>query len=340
MARIFENLTIKDMTVKNRIVMPPMCMYSAEKDGYAKGFHLAHYTARAIGGVGLIILEATAVEPEGRISDRDLGIWEDEQVTGLKEIVDSGHQYGSKMGIQLGHAGRKSTVDYMDSYAPSAIAFSDKLQTPKEMTIEDIKRVVKQFGKAAKRARQAGFDLIEIHGAHGYLINEFLSPLTNHREDEYGGEVGNRARLLKEIIQEVRKEWPEKKPLQVRVSAVEYEEGGNEALDLAGIINSVKEEGVDMVNVSTGGVVLTEMDVYPGYQIKHGEVIKDKTGLVTAVGGLIQDPSMVEEILNNQRGDMVYLGRALLRDPHWVYQAAETLQVPIAFPFQYERAYR
>ncbi len=340
MSKIFEQYQIKDLTIKNRIAMPPMCMYSADNAGYVQGFHRVHYAARALGGVGLIILEATAIEPKGRISDRDLGIWDDSHIEGLKSLVDICHEYGAKVGIQLAHAGRKSTVDYMECLAPSPIAFSDRMQKPREMTKEDIKDVVDKFGKSAKRALEAGFDMIEIHGAHGYLINEFLSPLVNHRQDEYGGSLENRSRFLKEVTQEVRKVWPLEKPLQLRISAHEYVEGGNEALDLADIINAVKDEGIDMVNVSTGGVVLCDMNVYPGYQVKHAEIIRDKTGLPVMAGGLLTSPLMVDEILNNHRAEMVYLGRELLRNPHWVYDAGIMLKEDLNPPIQYERAYR
>lgn len=340
MSKIFEEFTIKELTLKNRIVMPAMCMYSAGKDGYANDWHFTHYTARAIGGVGLIILEATGIEPKGRISDSDLGIWDDSHIEGLKKTVDLGHRYGAKMGIQLAHAGRKSTVEAMECLAPSAIAFSDRMKKPREMTQEDIQDVVRKFGEAAKRALLAGFDIVEIHGAHGYLINEFLSPLSNERTDAYGGSLENRTRFLGEVIASVRKEWPESKPLQLRISAHEYVEGGNEAETLAEMINLVKSLGIDIVDVSTGGVVLCEMDVYPGYQVKHAEIIKENTGLPVIAGGLLTSPLMVEEILKNERAELVFLGRELLRDPNWVYRAARELHSNVEWPIQYERAYK
>ena len=340
MSKIFEEFTIKDLTLKNRIVMPAMCMYSAEKDGYANDWHFTHYTARAIGGVGLITLEATGIEPKGRISDNDLGIWDDSHIEGLKKIVDLGHKYGAKMGIQLAHAGRKSTVEAMECIAPSPIAFSDRMKKPREMTHGDIQDVVKKFGEATKRALQAGFDMVEVHGAHGYLINEFLSPLSNERNDEYGGSLKNRTRFLGQVIESVRKEWPESKPLQLRISAYEYVKGGNEAETLADMINLVKDLGVDIIDVSTGGVVLCEMDVYPGYQVRHAEVIKKNTGLPVIAGGLLTSPLMIEEILRNNRAELVFLGRELLREPNWVYKAAKELHTVVEWPVQYERAYK
>jgi NADPH2 dehydrogenase len=338
MNKIFKKFELKDLKLKNRIVMPPMCMYSSDEKGFVKEWHKTHYSTRAVGGVGLIIVEATSVDPRGRISDRDLGIWNDEQIEGLKGLVDLVHSFGSKIGIQLGHSGRKSTVDYLESLAPSAIAFSEKLKIPKEMTEEDIEEAIIKFKDGARRALEAGFDLIEIHGAHGYLINQFLSPLTNKRTDKYGGTKENRVRFLKKILEEVRKVWIIDKPLQLRISAFEYAEGGNKAEDLADMINMIKEYGIDIINVSSGGVVLCDMDVFPGYQIKLAETVKERTGLPVIAGGLVSSVLMVEEILKNKRADLVFLGRELLRNPYWIYKAAEELGYDLEWPEQYERA--
>lgn len=340
MAKLFESIKIKDMELKNRIVMPPMCMYSTDDNGHANDWHYIHYATRAIGGTGLIIVEATAVEKRGRISDRDLGIWDDSHVEGLSKIVGLSKKYGAKIAIQLAHAGRKCEVETENIIAPSPIAYNEKYKTPIEMTKEDIKTVIKAFKEGARRALSAGFDAIEIHAAHGYLINEFLSPLSNKRNDEYGGSLENRTRFLKEIIREVRKVWPENKPLIVRVSAEDYVEEGNHPEDLAEMINLVKEEGVDLIDVSSGAVVPAPIKAYPGYQVKFAEVIKDKTGLPVIAGGLISEPEMAEEIIANNRADLVFLGRELLRNPYWPLQAAKKLRHNIDWPVQYERSRR
>ncbi|MBS4538532.1 NADPH dehydrogenase NamA [Clostridium sp. D2Q-11] len=336
MSNLFSSIKIKDLNLKNRIVMAPMCMYSANKDGYANDWHYTHYTSRAIGGVGLILIEATAVESRGRISDGDLGIWDDSHVEGLKNIVDLSHKYDAKIGIQLAHAGRKCAVDSEEIIAPSSIAYNDKYGTPNEMTKDDIKEVINAFKKGASRAKEAGFDIIEIHGAHGYLISEFLSPLSNKRTDEYGGNFENRGRFLKEIIEEVRTVWPEDKPLMVRVSAEDYLEEGNHSKDLGNILGRVKNSGIDIVNVSSGGVAPAEINPYPGYQIKYAEIIKNITSLPVIAGGLITSPQMAEEIIQNERADLVYLGRALLRNPYWPLHSSQELGYDIQWPEQYD----
>jgi NADPH2 dehydrogenase len=336
--KIFEKIEIKNLKLKNRIVMPPMCMYTAEEDGFVTPWHVTHYTTRAVGGVGLIMVEATAVEPSGRISANDLGIWSEDHIEGLKKIVDSVHQNGGKIGVQLAHAGRKSDSLKDEIYGPSPIKFNDDYRLPKEMTVQDIERVKNKFKEAAARAEKAGFDLIEIHGAHGYLINEFISPLTNKREDEYGGSLENRSRFLKEILGEVAQVWPKEKPITLRVSSLEYSEKGNTSEDIANIINHVKESGVDIVNVSSGGVIYTKINPYPGYQIEPARIIKEKTNLPVMAGGLVTDWQLAEEIIKNKRGDMVYMGRKLLRDPYFVINASHQLGIDYPWPKQYERA--
>lgn len=340
MSRLFTNYIIKDLELKNRIVMAPMCMYSADDDGKAKEWHFLHYASRAIGGVGLIIQEATAVEPRGRISDNDLGIWEDSQIKGLREIVNICKKYGAKIGIQLSHAGRKCEAESERIIAPSAIAFSDEYRVPNEMTKTEINEVVQSFKKAAGRCVEIGYDIIEIHGAHGYLINEFLSPITNKRTDEYGGSKENRARLLNEVIHAVREVWPVEKPLMLRVSAEDYSDNGNHPEDLADLINLVKGEGVDLINVSSGGVISVAPKAFQGYQVKFAEIIKEKTNLPVIAGGLVIEPHMAEEILQNRRADLIFLGRALLRNPYWPMYADQELSNIAIWPKQYERARR
>ena len=338
MSKLFEPISIKDLKIKNRIVMPPMCQYSASIDGHAKNWHYTHYTTRAVGGTGLIIIEATAVEPRGRISARDLGIWSDSHVEGLKRIVDACKENGAKVGIQLAHAGRKCEAASETIVAPSPIPFSMDHKTPVELSEQEINNISNAFAVAAKRALVAGFDIIEIHGAHGYLINEFLSPLTNHRNDAYGGSKENRVRFLREIIQKVRKIWTMEKPLMLRVSAEDYDALGNHPEDIGDYINLIKEEGIDLVNVSSGAVIPNRIHTYPGYQITFSEIIRKGTNLPTIAGGLITSPFMAEEILENQRADMVFLGRELLRNPYWSLEAAKALKHDYTWPIQYERA--
>jgi NADPH2 dehydrogenase len=339
MSKLFSNLKIKDMDLKNRIVMAPMCMDScSDEDGLANNWHFIHYSTRAIGGVGLIIVESTGIEPGGRITDYDLGIWSDEHIKNLSNIVNECHKYGSKVGIQINHAGRKSETLSYSIIAPSPLAFNEHYRMPNEMTKEDITSTVNLFKAAAKRALTAGFDLLELHGAHGYLIGQFLSPLTNKRKDEYGGTEENRVRFLREVICAVKIVWPDTKPLQLRVSADDYEEGGNSAADTAVLINLIKNLGIDIVNVSSGGTVPARISTYPGYQICHSEIIKNQCTIPTIAGGLITSPLMAEEILNNRRADLVYLGRELLRNPYWALSAASQLDESIEWPIQYKRS--
>lgn len=315
---ITTDFKIKDLHIKNRVVMAPMCMYSAKEDGMANAFHVIHYATRAYGGVGLIIEEATAVVPEGRITLNDLGIWSDNHMPELKRIVDAVHKAGAKMGIQLAHAGRKAKVP--QAYAPSSIAF-EGYDVPTAMTIDDIKYVVHQFKEAAKRAYDIGYDMIEIHAAHGYLINEFLSPLTNHRTDRYQDGV----LFLEEIILSVREVWPAEKPLCIRVTAEEYVENGLHPIDLVHIINRVKHLGIDLVDVSSGGNIKTDINVYPGYQLPFAEIIRRETRLPVIGGGLIEELAFGNQAIIDQKCDMIYLGRLLLREP---YAVMNQLEVP------------
>lgn len=325
------------MHLKNRIVMPPMCMYMAE-EGLANEWHWVHYATRAVGCVGLVIVEATAVSPEGRISVDDLGLWRDDQIPGLRQIADAVHREGGKAGIQLAHAGRKSGVPGVQIVSSTAERFSNDYEVPHEMDEREIQRVASAFGQSAKRALEAGFDLIEIHGAHGYLINQFMSPLVNRRKDEYGGSPENRSRFLGKVLQAVRKEWPEEKPLGIRVSAAEYAEGGNAPRDVAALLNLVKGERVDLIHVSSGGVVPGGMETWPGYQIPLAEIIRKETGLPVIGGGLVTEPQMADEIVRNGRADLVFLGRELLRNPYWSLHAAQSLGIAVDWPEPYARA--
>ncbi len=336
--KVLTEYKIKDMVLKNRIVMPPMCMYSTDESGFVKDFHKVHYTARAIGGVGLIIVEATGVIPNGRITSNDLGIWSDDHIEGLKSLVESVKAYGSKIAIQLAHAGRKCTSNDEYIVAPSPIRFSDKYREPKELTVEGIKGLVNSFKDAALRADKAGFDAIEIHGAHGYLIHEFLSPLTNKRNDEYGGSLENRTRFLKEILLAVKEVWPDEKPILLRVSADDYIDGGINKEEMVKIINEVKEY-IDMVHVSTGGLISVRFPIFPGYQVTHSETIRRECNIPTIAVGLINEYDQIEEILYNNRADLVAIGRGLLRDSQFVLNMAYENNLKIKYPIQYERGY-
>ncbi|MED4204306.1 NADPH dehydrogenase NamA [Neobacillus mesonae] len=335
--KLFSPYSIKGVTLKNRIVMSPMCMYSSHnEDGHVQNWHRTHYTSRAVGQVGLIIVEATAVTPQGRISPYDLGIWSDEHVKGLQELVELAKEYGAKMGIQLAHAGRKAELEG-EIIAPSALAFNEKSKTPKEMTKADIEQTVEAFKKGAERAKKAGFDVIELHGAHGYLLNEFLSPLSNKRTDEYGGNAENRYRILREVIDAVKNGWDG--PLFVRVSANDYHEAGLTPEDYILFAKWMKEQGVDLIDVSSGAVVPARINVYPGYQVPFSETIKHGAGIDTGAVGLITTPIQAEEILQNDRADLVFLARELLRDPYWPRTAAKELGVEMEAPKQYQRGW-
>lgn len=335
--KLFTPWTVKDVTIKNRIVMAPMCMYSShEKDGKLQPFHMAHYISRAIGQVGLIIVEATAVNPQGRISDQDLGIWSDDHIEGFAKLTEQVKAQGSKIGIQLAHAGRKAELDG-DIYAPSAIPFDEQSKTPAEMTTEQIKETIQEFKQAAARAKEAGFDIIELHAAHGYLMHEFLSPLSNHRTDEYGGSHENRYRFLGETIDAVKEVWDG--PLFVRVSASDYTDKGLDIADHIGFAKWMKEQGVDLIDCSSGALVQADINVFPGYQVSFAEKIREQAEIATGAVGLITTGTMAEEILQNNRADLIFVARELLRDPHFARSAAKQLNTEIPSPIQYDRAW-
>lgn len=334
----FKSYTLKNTLLKNRIVMPPMCVYSSDETGIANNFHYTHYVTRAIGGVGLIIVESTGVVKNGRTTDADLGIWDDAQINALKNIVEGVKKYGSKIAIQLNHAGRKYTGIAGEVVAPSPIKFDEKSLLPKELTKSEIKQIIVNFKEAAIRADKAGFDTIEIHGAHGYLIHQFLSPLSNLREDEYGGNIKNRTRLLKEVLQAVTEVWPKEKPILLRVSSNDYKDGGITLNDMEEIITEVREY-IDMVHVSTGGLIPALINVYPGYQLNYSNTLKEKCNIPTIAVGLITDINMAEEIISNDRADLVAIGRELLRNPYFVLNQAKIKNIDIEYPEQYRGAF-
>ena len=354
MSLLFTPLKIRSITLKNRIVVSPMCQYSSI-DGFANDWHFVHLGSRAVGGAALVFTEATAVSPEGRISPHDLGIWKDEHIGQLKKITDFIGQQGSVPGIQLAHAGRKASTSEPwngDKLVPiseggwktvsaSPIPFSEDKDTPLELTQPDIEKIVADFKVAAERALQAGFKVIEIHGAHGYLINEFTSPLSNRRTDKYGGSFENRIRFLLEIIDAIRTVWPQDHPLLLRISASDWTENGWTVEDSVKLAEIVKDKGVDLMDCSSGGVVPgVKIPAKPNYQVPFAEAVR-KTGILTGAVGVIVTPEQAEEILTNGRADLIFMARELLRDPYFPLRAARELgEDDIKWPVQYERAKR
>lgn len=337
MSKLFSSIKIGNLSVKNRIVMPPMCLFTAGEDGLVTDFHVAHYASRAVGGTGLIIVEVTAIEEYGRLANTDIGIWSDKHIEGLKRIVDQIKEHDAVAGIQLGHAGRKSKYDKIDEiFAPSAIVFDGTYRVPTEMTKSDIERVVKAFRDSARRAKEAGFDMIEVHAAHGYLLSEFLSPLSNKRTDEYGGSHENRVRILGEVLDAVKEVFDG--TIAIRVSACDYTEGGNDVEDLITMINLVKNKGIELVDVSSGAIVDAKINLYPGYQIKYAERIKEACELPVIGGGLLTSAQHMEEIVSNNRADMVFVGRELLRNPYFPLNAAHELKHDIEWHKSYKAA--
>ncbi len=323
--KIFSPISLGELNLKNRIVMAPMCMYEAkDKDGIITDFHKIHYGARALGQVGLINIEATAVEERGRITPYDLGLWNDNQAQELSVLVDLLHSFGSKVGIQLAHAGRKATEE-VNLVAPSRIAYNDEYLEPKELSSSEIKEIVDKFVKAAIRAGNAGIDVIELHGAHGYLIHQFISKITNKRNDEYGGSLENRFRFLKEIVENVRKVYTGS--LWVRLSLNEYHEDGTTIDEYIQICKWLKNLRVNLIDISTGGLIDVRPDnIYPGYQVKYGKIIKENVGINVSVVGLLNDPKLCQYIIENDEADLICLGRPLLANPNWLSNAADILR--------------
>jgi 2,4-dienoyl-CoA reductase-like NADH-dependent reductase (Old Yellow Enzyme family) len=349
---LFSPFRLRSVVFSNRIGVSPMCEYSSE-DGFANDWHLIHLGSRAVGGAGLVSTEATAVSPEGRISPGDLGIWKEAHVPMLARIVEFIHAHGGRTGIQLAHAGRKGSMSVpffgetlvlpvnggWEPVAPSAVAFSDAYAVPRELDQAGIDGVVEAFRQATLRALTAGFDFVEIHAAHGYLLHEFLSPLANKRTDRYGGDLLNRARLTLEVVDAVRGVWPDHLPLFVRISATDWAEGGwtvDESVELAGLL---REHGVDLVDVSSGGMVpYAQIPVGPGYQVGFAGRIRREAKIATAAVGMITDAEQANAIVAAGEADLVLLAREFLRDPYWPVHAAATLGGGASWPAQYLRA--
>lgn len=343
MAELFTPLALRRVTLRNRVAMSPMCMYSAGEDGIATDFHLAHLAARATGGVGLIITEATAVEPRARISVNDLGLWDDAQIEPLTRIVRLCRSQGAVVCSQLAHAGRKAWsptkgAGPLPAVAPSALPFDADWAVPRALSLAELDGIVSAYRAAAGRALRAGFDGIELHAAHGYLLHEFLSPISNRRTDDYGGSLENRARMLLRVVDAVRAVLPEPQPLSVRLSCTDWLGGGLTLDDQVQVARWLKAHGVDLVDCSSGGSTPQLPPVGPGYQVPFAERIRREAGIATLAVGLITTPEMAEEIIRNGRADLVALGRELLRNPYWPLHAARALGHDLAWPRQYVRA--
>lgn len=352
---LFQPLKLKDLTLPNRIVVSPMCMYSAQADGLANEFHLVHLGQFALGGAGLIFTEATAVSPEGRISPQDLGLWNDGQMVQLGHITDFVHQAGSKIGLQLAHAGRKAST-YAPGrdrrgwvpeaeggwtvVGPDGNAYNELLGAPRQLSVKDLQGIVKAFADAARRAHMAGFDAVEIHAAHGYLLHQFMSPLSNTRTDEYGGSFENRVRLTLEVVRAVHGVWPGHLPLFVRVSATDWAPGGWDLEQTARLAQLLRYEGVDVLDVSSGGLTpAQQITPGPAYQTPFAAHIKATVpDLHVMTVGMIDTPQQAEGILQAGQADLIALARAMLRDPHWPQRAARELGLKPAVPSAYDRA--
>jgi len=352
---LFSTLTLRDVELRNRIGVSPMCQYSS-RDGFADDWHLVHLGAFATGGAGIVFTEATAVTANGRISPADLGIWDDAHVEMLSRIADFVEGQGAAPGIQLAHAGRKASTRRPwdegpatvpadrggwpdDVWAPSAVPFSDEYPRPTALDLAAIGRVTDSFGKAAERALDAGFRIVEIHAAHGYLLHEFLSPLSNRREDAYGGSFENRTRLLLEVVDRVRDVWPERLPLFVRISATDWVEGGWDVDQSVALARSLRDHGVDVVDTSSGGLDPSQrIPLEPGYQVPFATRIRCEADIPTAAVGLITEPLQADAIIRGGQADLVLLAREMLRQPHWPLLAAHALGAKGAWPSQYLRA--
>lgn len=349
---LFEPLTLRGVTLPNRIGVSPMCEYSC-LDGLANEWHFVHLGSRAVGGAGLVMTEAAAVSPVGRISPQDLGIWSEKHAEALAPIVKFIRRHGSVAGIQLAHAGRKASTQRpwegdacvpesqggWQPIAPSPIAFSERYCPPREMTLDGIQRVCADFVAAAERAVHAGFEVVEIHAAHGYLIHEFLSPLSNKRTDEYGGSFENRVRLLRQVTSEVRRVLGDKLPLFVRISATDWVEGGWTVEESVALAKLLKADGADVIDCSSGGLVPdAKIPVGPGYQTQFAERIHREAGISTAAVGMITSPAQADHIIRTEQACIVLLARELLRDPYWPLHAAQALHQTAQWPVQYLRA--
>jgi 2,4-dienoyl-CoA reductase-like NADH-dependent reductase (Old Yellow Enzyme family) len=351
--KLFSPFKIREIELKNRIVVSPMCEYSA-KDGHPQAWHLVHLGSRAIGGAGLVFTEATAVTERGRISAADTGIYEDAHVASWRPIAEFIRSHGAVPGMQLAHAGRKASTappwtggkpvvvqdGGWEPVGPSALAFDAGYTVPRELSKSEIEEIVDAFRKSAERALAAGFEVVEIHAAHGYLLHQFLSPLSNTRADEYGGAFENRIRATLKVVRAVREVWPQRLPLFVRVSATDWKEGGWDLAQTIALARELKPLGLDLIDTSSGGLVPgVKIPMGPGYQTAFAEAIRKEAGIATGAVGMISEPVQAETILATEQADLVFLARELLRDPYWPRRAAKALDVKVKAPVQYERAW-
>jgi len=352
-AGLFDELKIRDVTLRNRIAVSPMCEYSCV-NGLANDWHLVHLGSRAVGGAGLVITEATAVLPEARISPQDLGLWSDAHIEPLARITKFIHSQGSVAGIQLAHAGRKASTarpweggskvgeekgGWSKVVAPSAVAFAPNYPMPQALTAEGIGEAVAGFGKAAQRSLDAGFRVIEIHAAHGYLLHEFLSPFSNRRTDNYCGSFENRTRIVREVVESVRRVWPEQFPLFIRISSTDWTEGGWDIEQSVELVRILSKLGVDLVDCSSGGNVAdAKIPMGPGYQVAFAERIRRDARILTGAVGMITEAVQADKIIGSGQADLVLLAREMLRDPYWPLHAAAQLGKTISWPVQYLRA--
>lgn len=354
MPHLFDPITIKGITLRNRIGVSPMCMYSYT-DGFSNDWQIIHLGARAAGGAGLVIAEATAVEARGRITPHDLGIWSDEHIEALARMTRVVRENGAVAGIQIAHAGRKASTQRpwdggklippdapfgWQVVGPSPVAYNEAYGLPHELNLSEIRAVQESFQAAARRALAAGFEWLELHAAHGYLIHSFYSPVSNQRADDYGGSFENRIRFMLETVRAVRSVWPERLPLTARISGTDWVEGGwtvDESIELA---RRLKVEGLDLIDCSSGGgASQAKIPVGAGYQVPISEAVRRGAEIATAAVGLITSPAQADEIIRNGRADVVLLGREMLRDPYWALHAAQALKQPAPIPAQYLRAF-
>lgn len=336
MPSLFSPIRLKDLEIKNRVVMSPMCQYQASNgQGIPENWHFIHYASRAIGGTGLILTEMTNVEARGRITEGCLGLYNKIQRDQFCKIIEECHQYGSKVGIQIAHAGRKSVIKGGDIVAPSPIPFSPTSPVPRELEKSEIESIIEGFGQSASLAVEAGFDTIEIHGAHGYLLHQFMSPASNKRLDEYG----DFKKFPLEVIRIVKESIPKDMPLIFRVSAVEYGEGGYTPEEIIALCRLFQEEGVDVFDVSTGGDSINRPEVYPAYQVKYAELYKKELRVPVISVGMLENPWVAESVLKNEQADMVCIGKGMLRNPYWVKEAAKSLGAELDLPGVYNMAF-
>ena len=351
MSQLFTPVSFRDVTARNRVFVSPMCQYSSE-DGMPADWHFVHLGARAVGGAGMVMMEATAVSPEGRISPWDMGIWSDAHAAAMARITRFVRDQGAVPAIQLAHAGRKASTDRpwngrdglspaeggWEPVAPSAVAFADNYIKPREMTRADIDRLVADFAAAARRARAAGFEAVELHMAHGYLLHEFLSPLSNRRTDDHGGPLANRMRLPLRVARAVREAWPDRLPLFARLSCTDWAEGGWDLPQTIELARALKDAGVDLIDCSSGGLVPdAKIPVGPGYQVPFAEAVRREAGIATGAVGLITGARQAEQVIAAGQADVVLIARELLRDPHWPLRAAAELGAEVEWPAQYAR---